>query len=122
MSFVEIYLVLLSFLLGSSLASFGCVVVERGKTGVSITGRSKCVCGRFLSWRENIPVFGYIFLRGRSICCKSKIPPHYFITELILGFFWVLAASLNPHYLFYALILTLLSIFLFRIYFTKRSS
>jgi prepilin signal peptidase PulO-like enzyme (type II secretory pathway) len=59
-----------------------------------MVGRSLCVCGRQLGWSENIPVVSYLFLLGRSKCCKSRIPSRYFITELLfpiitLGFYTI---------------------------------
>ena len=46
-------------------------------------GRSICVhCGRALPWFENIPLFSYIFLRGRCRGCKKNIPGEYFWVEL----------------------------------------
>lgn len=66
--------------LGASTASYLGVVADRGWRG-SLVGRSVCVCGRQLSWIENLPVLSYIFLKGRAKCCNAKIPGRYVRTE-----------------------------------------
>lgn len=66
----------------ASWASFLGVVVSRRRKGESISGRSHCICGRQLSWWENIPVFSWLFLGGKARCCKARIPVVYFLTEL----------------------------------------
>lgn len=46
-------------------------------------GRSICVhCSRQLTWYENIPLFSFIFLRGRCRTCHKPIPLDYFLVEL----------------------------------------
>ena len=69
--------------LGPILASFSAVVIERGRKGLSLKGRSKCICGRQLSWYLNIPIFSYLIILGKSTCCKSRIPIWYLIYEVI---------------------------------------
>lgn len=45
--------------------------------------RSFCdYCGRQLRWYENIPVISWLFLGGRSNCCRKKLPILYPIVEL----------------------------------------
>lgn len=49
-------------------------------------GRSMCVaCHRTLVWYENIPVFSFIFLRGRCRTCRAPIPRHYPAVECAMG-------------------------------------
>ena len=55
-----------------------------------------CVhCSRPLSWYENIPVFSFLWLKGKCRTCKGKIPSDYFLVELITGFIVVI---LGWHY------------------------
>ena len=75
----------ISFLFGSSIASFLGVAAERPLRQESLNGRSHCVCGRKLSWHENIPVFGWLKARGKAKCCGSTIPKRYVISEAALG-------------------------------------
>jgi prepilin signal peptidase PulO-like enzyme (type II secretory pathway) len=70
--------------LGASTASYLGVVADRGWRG-SLVGRSVCVCGRQLTWSENIPVLSYLFLKGRAKCCSAKIPSRYVRTEVGLA-------------------------------------
>lgn len=79
------FFVALAFMFGASWASFFGVVIERGRTGESINGRSHCVCGRQLKWYENVPVFGWLKTLGKTKCCNQQIPVWYFFSELITG-------------------------------------
>jgi leader peptidase (prepilin peptidase) / N-methyltransferase len=88
--------VLLACLYGAAIASFLCVVSERVPAGGSINGRSACVCGRQLSWYENVPVAAWLALRGRARCCGARIPARYVLAELALGAAWGLCAALLP--------------------------
>ena len=52
--------------------------------------RSYCPkCGAELKWYHNIPVFSYVFLRGRCALCKEKISPRYPLVELLNAGLWV---------------------------------
>lgn len=88
------FFVILAFAFGSSWASFFGVVFERGKTGESINGRSHCACGRQLKWYENIPVIGWLKSLGKTKCCNGRIPIWYFLTELVAGLVFGIAAYL----------------------------
>lgn len=79
---------------GMVFASFCCVVVERVPKGMSINGRSKCVCGRTLKDYENVPIFGWLFSRGTAKCCGAKIPSHYFWAEVSGAVGWALCVKL----------------------------
>ena len=85
MIFSLIFSVILFFALGASIASFLCVVAERGKKNETIMGKSHCICGRELKASENIPVIGYLKTRGVAKCCGSKLPRRYLYAELSLG-------------------------------------
>lgn len=48
-----------------------------------IKGRSFCdSCHKQLKWFENIPLLSFVFLKGKSYCCKNKINSRYFFIEL----------------------------------------
>jgi len=50
--------------------------------GIS-TGRSKCpTCKKGIPWYDNIPVFSYLRLSGKSRCCKKPISIRYPLIEL----------------------------------------
>ena len=45
--------------------------------------RSRCPhCGHAIAWYENIPLFSYLFLRGRCAECKKPISPRYPLVEM----------------------------------------
>ena len=48
------------------------------------TPRSRCPsCGHGIAWHENIPVLGWLRLRGRCSACKAPISPRYPFVELL---------------------------------------
>ena len=78
---------LISFLGGLVIGSFVTVVGYRVPRGESIVGpRSRCTtCGAQIAAYDNIPVFSWVILRGRSRCCGDRISARYPVTELSLG-------------------------------------
>ena len=57
-------------------------------------GRSTCdACGHVLSVRDLIPVLSYILNRGRCRWCGARIPVICIVSELCLGFYYVLAVQ-----------------------------
>jgi leader peptidase (prepilin peptidase) / N-methyltransferase len=79
--------VIFLFLLGISVGSFLNVVVWRLPRDKSlIRPGSHCpLCSTPLSWRDNIPVFGWILLRGRCRYCRAPISPRYPVVEFLTG-------------------------------------
>ena len=50
------------------------------------TPRSACpACGHQISAVENIPIFSYLFLRGKCKGCQTKISPRYPLIEALTG-------------------------------------
>ena len=80
-----IFISLLVFLFGGSLGSFYKVFVERRERGEDfISSRSHCdSCKRTLKFYEMIPVFSYIFLRGKCSSCGEKIERGNFYIEVL---------------------------------------
>jgi len=71
-------------LLGLVFGSFNTVLIARIPDLLSLNGRSKCPsCGQQIKSRDNIPVIGYLLLRGKCRSCKKQISPRYLIVELI---------------------------------------
>ncbi len=80
-------LTIIFFIFGLIIGSFLNVVIFRFNTGKSFKGRSMCLsCGHTLSWHELIPLFSFLFLKGRCKACKTKISLQYPIVEFISGF------------------------------------
>jgi leader peptidase (prepilin peptidase)/N-methyltransferase len=105
----------LAGVLGLAIGSFLNVVIYRVPAGESIVHPpSRCPsCGATIRNRHNVPVIGWLVLRGRCYDCHAPIRPRYPIVELITGllFFavtWrVLALDLPaavPAYLYFAAI------------------
>src|SRR5947209_5628251 len=83
----HLFLIPFLFLLGACVGSFLNVVVWRLPRQESlVTPPSHCPkCNTPLAWYDNIPVFGWIFLKGRCRYCKEAISPRYPIVEAITG-------------------------------------
>lgn len=87
MLLVEGLLGLIAFLLGAALFSFMNVVAWRLPRGKNpLTGRSFCPqCGAALTAGDLVPVFSWLFLRGRCRHCRAPIPVRYLLVELLGG-------------------------------------
>ncbi len=80
-----IFILIISFIFGLIIGSFLNVVIYRHNTNLKIyKGRSKCFsCGRYLDAKDLIPVFSYIFYKGRCRTCKSAVSIQYPLIELL---------------------------------------
>ncbi|MBW4617464.1 MAG: A24 family peptidase [Desmonostoc vinosum HA7617-LM4] len=78
--------------LGASIGSFVNVVVYRLPAGLSILWPpSRCPhCLNQLKAYDNVPVFGWLQLRGRCRYCKSKISVRYPVVEMVTGMLFLL--------------------------------
>ncbi|MBW4468270.1 MAG: prepilin peptidase [Pegethrix bostrychoides GSE-TBD4-15B] len=87
---------LIVFLLGSAVGSFLNVVIYRVPAGLSILfPPSRCPqCLRPLKAYDNVPVLGWLWLKGRCRFCRSRIPVRYPLVEAATGllFLWVYLA------------------------------
>ena len=74
-------------ILGLLCGSFLNVVIYRLPLGLSlIRPGSQCPhCGTKIAPYDNVPVFGFLWLRGHSRCCKQKISYRYPLVELCGG-------------------------------------
>ncbi|EKQ69802.1 prepilin signal peptidase PulO-like peptidase [Leptolyngbyaceae cyanobacterium JSC-12] len=97
---MNILLTLLIYLLilwlGASIGSFLSVVVHRVPAGLSIVHpSSRCPkCGHPLTLNENIPVLGWLWLKGRCSACRTPIPVRYPLLEAGSGIVFVLIFAL----------------------------
>ena len=87
MLLLELLLGLIRFLLGAALFSFMNVVAWRLPRGMDpLKGRSVCPqCGHTLGVPDLVPVFSWLFLRGRCRHCGAHIPARYLLVELLGG-------------------------------------
>jgi leader peptidase (prepilin peptidase)/N-methyltransferase len=83
----EVLLYLFSFILGSVIGSFLNVCIYRLPREESIVyPPSRCTsCGSGIRFHHNIPVVGYVILKGRCADCDQRIPFRYPLVELISG-------------------------------------
>ncbi|HEX8272813.1 MAG TPA: prepilin peptidase [Longimicrobiaceae bacterium] len=81
-------------LLGAAVGSFLNVCIYRLPEGLSVVSpRSRCpVCEQEIQWRDNVPVLGWLLLRGRCRGCGTRISPQYPLVELTTALLWLAAA------------------------------
>lgn len=93
---MEILLGIIIFVLGLCFGSFVNMLVYRTEEQYGLTSnfqfsksnkkRSFCdYCGRQLIWYENVPVFSWLFLKGKTKCCHKKLPISYPVVEILMG-------------------------------------
>jgi leader peptidase (prepilin peptidase)/N-methyltransferase len=87
---IPLYIVI--FLFGIVIGSFLNVCIFRmPKHQTVVTERSHCMtCGYQLAWYDMVPVFSWLFLRGKCRKCKEPISPQYPIIEAVNGLLYVL--------------------------------
>lgn len=80
-------------LFGACIGSFTNVVVWRLPRQESpIWPGSHCPsCGHPVRWHDNVPVLGWLLLRGRCRDCTAAISARYPIVEAFSGFLWLSA-------------------------------
>lgn len=95
---MDIYIYMIIFIMGTFFGSFYTLAVYRIPLHKDITHEhSFCPnCNHKLGALDLVPVFSYIFLRGKCRYCSQKIRIRYFILEILSGiFFIILFASLK---------------------------
>lgn len=77
---------------GLAVGSFLNVVIYRVPANESIVSPpSRCPnCGSEIHARHNIPLLGWLILRGRCFSCKAPISPQYPIVEAVTGVLFAL--------------------------------
>lgn len=67
--------------------SFLNVVIYRVPKGMSVVRpASHCPgCGAPVKAYDNVPVLGYLWLRGKARCCGAKLSPRYPLIEAMIG-------------------------------------
>ena len=97
MDTILIFAEILIFLFGIVIGSFLNVCIYRIPKGEDIVKvHSHCMtCGYQLKWYDLIPIFSYIFLKGKCRKCKTKLSCQYPIVEAVNGFMYVLIFAVN---------------------------
>jgi leader peptidase (prepilin peptidase) / N-methyltransferase len=84
--------VVLIFAVGAAIGSFLNVVIYRVPAGLSLLHPpSRCPhCLHRLKPYDNVPILGWLWLRGRCRYCRSPIAPRYPMVEAITGCLFLL--------------------------------
>ena len=106
----ELFFPVLIITLGVLLGSFTTLLIPRlhdDEKGI-LFGRSHCaVCGKKLAWYNLIPLFSWMFQRGRASCCGQKIPFIYPLVELsFVGVFGIFVYKFYPSLVLLPLLIT----------------
>lgn len=84
---------IVGFFVGAAIGSFLNMLIYRLPLGISISKprHSICpICKNTLSWGELIPLFSWLFQRGKCKQCGVKIPSRYFWVEFLTGTLWAI--------------------------------
>ena len=81
-------------IVGAAIGSFLNVCIYRWPAEQSvIRPPSRCPsCEHALAWYDNIPILGWLFLRGRCRYCGTGVSAQYPLIELATALIWVAAA------------------------------
>jgi leader peptidase (prepilin peptidase)/N-methyltransferase len=88
-----------TFVLGAIVGSFLNVCIYRLPLDLSVNEprRSFCpACKNPIPWHQNLPLFSWLFLRGRCANCGAKIAFRYFAVELLTALLFLAVWQLFP--------------------------
>jgi leader peptidase (prepilin peptidase)/N-methyltransferase len=90
---MRIVYIICFFIIGAVMGSFYNVLGLRiVKKESIIKPKSHCEkCGHILSWYELIPIFSFIFLKGRCHNCKTKLSFLYIFSEFFCGLLFAIS-------------------------------
>ena len=81
-------IVFIIFLFGLCIGSFLNVCIYRLPASKSIVNPSRSVCpscNQPIRYYDNIPIFSYLWLKGRCRHCSTRIPVRYAVVEVMTG-------------------------------------
>jgi leader peptidase (prepilin peptidase)/N-methyltransferase len=90
---MHILLMVYAGILGACVGSFLNVCVYRWPEDKSVVSPpSSCPnCGARIKWYDNVPVLGWMWLRGKCRSCGTPISIQYPLVELLTAALWVMA-------------------------------
>lgn len=91
---MQILLMVYAGIVGACVGSFLNVCVYRWPEDKSVVSPpSSCPnCGTRIKWYDNVPVLGWMWLRGKCRACGTPISIQYPLVELLTAALWVMAA------------------------------
>jgi len=86
-----------ALLLGLVVGSFANVCIHRLPRRESVVSPpSRCpACGALIQARDNVPVLGWLLLRGRCRACRAPISWRYPVVEAANGLLWLALAAID---------------------------
>ena len=96
-AWLEFLLAVWFFALGGAIGSFLNVVVYRLPRGISlIAPGSHCpACKHPIRWHDNVPVLGWLFLRGRCRDCGARISLRYPLVEAVTAAMFLVVGAVE---------------------------
>jgi leader peptidase (prepilin peptidase)/N-methyltransferase len=90
---METLLMVYAGIVGACVGSFLNVCVYRWPEDKSVVRPpSSCPsCGTRIKWYDNVPVLGWLWLRGKCRACGNRISIQYPLVELLTAALWVMA-------------------------------
>ena len=90
---MPLLLLVYAAVVGAAVGSFLNVCVYRWPEDLSVVRpRSRCPrCETPIRWHDNVPVIGWLLLRGRCRSCGERISVQYPLVELVTAALWVLS-------------------------------
>src|SRR5690606_39210685 len=92
---------LVAFVFGATWGSFFNVAIYRWPLGKSVVSPpSHCpACGAAIPPWRNVPILGYLLLRGKAACCGARMSPRYLLVEVLSG---VIALAIAERFVVHA--------------------
>lgn len=101
--YIELYFYFAAAVLGAIAGSFINALSYRFNTGRGMGGRSYCdTCGHTLAVADLVPIFSYLFLRGRCRYCGARISIQNPLVEVAAALLSLGAYILHPQILGFA--------------------
>ena len=90
--------------LGAIVGSFLNVVIYRLPRGEFFSRGARCVCPACsapIAWFDNLPLFGWLLLRGQARCCGARISVRYPFVEVLTALSFCLLWVVPPSHLLF---------------------
>jgi leader peptidase (prepilin peptidase)/N-methyltransferase len=80
-----------AFVVGACIGSFLNVCVYRIPLNRSVVhpGSHCAACGAPIPWYHNLPIISWLYLRGKTACCGTRIDLRYWLVELGMAFLFL---------------------------------